>query len=111
MTTFELVIGTIIPTLWIAWLLYWWVSARNVKATRESLAAELRHRAPLMLYTGILLAFVGMVVAIGEVRGLVAVAFAAIAFVVKSRAEADLRHHTVHVLKDQALSARLCRAG
>jgi protein-S-isoprenylcysteine O-methyltransferase Ste14 len=166
MTTFELVIGIIIPSLWVAWLLYWWLSARNVKATRyrESLSAELRHRAPLMLaalflaaprllprvlsrrflpaghffpilgtvllaaglgfavwarrhlganwsarvvikeghalvrtgpyrhlrhpiYTGILLAFVGMVVAIGEIRGLVAVAFAAIAFVVKSRAE------------------------
>ena len=34
MTTFELVIGTIIPTSWIAWLLYWWLSARNAKATR-----------------------------------------------------------------------------
>jgi protein-S-isoprenylcysteine O-methyltransferase Ste14 len=166
MTTFELVIGTIIPALWVSWLLYWWLSARNVKATRsrESLAAELRHRAPLMLaalflaaprllprvlsrrflpaghlfpilgtvllaaalgftvwarrhlgrnwsasvvvkedhalvrtgpyryvrhpiYTGILLAFLGMVVALGEVRGLVALAFAATAFVVKSRAE------------------------
>ena len=46
-----LVIGTLIPTLWLAWLVYWWLSARNVKPTRsrEPLAFELRHRAPLML--------------------------------------------------------------
>jgi protein-S-isoprenylcysteine O-methyltransferase Ste14 len=164
--TLDLLIGTLIPTLWLAWLLYWWLSARNVKPTRsrEPLAAELRHRAPLMLaalflvaprwvprvltrrflpvgwlfpvlgvvllatglgftvwarqhlgrnwsarvvvkeghalvrtgpyryvrhpiYSGILLAFLGMVVAIGEWRGLVALVLAGTSFMVKSRAE------------------------
>jgi protein-S-isoprenylcysteine O-methyltransferase Ste14 len=166
MSTFELVIGILIPTLWISWLVYWWLSARNVKPTRtrESIGAELHHRGPLMLaalflaaprlvpriltrrflpagwvfpvlgtvmlaaglgftvwarrhlgrnwsasvvvkedhalvrtgpyryvrhpiYTGILLAFLGMVVTIGEWRGLVALVLASVAFVVKSRAE------------------------
>ena len=51
MTTFDLVIGLLVPTLWVTWLVYWWLSARNVKPTRsrESLWAELRHRGPLML--------------------------------------------------------------
>jgi len=166
MTTFDLVIGLLIPTLWVTWLVYWWLSARNVKPTRsrESLWAEVRHRGPLMLaalllaaprwvpriltrrflpvgwvfpllgtvmlaaglgftvwarrhlgrnwsasvvvkedhalvrtgpyryvrhpiYSGILLAFLGMVVTIGEWRGLVAVVLAAVSFIVKSRAE------------------------
>jgi len=152
--------------LWLAWLLYWWLSARNVKPTRsrESLAADLRHRGPLILaalclgaprlmprvltrrflpvdwyfpvlgtvllaaglgftvwarrhlgrnwsarvvvkeghalvrtgpyrrvrhpiYSGILLAFLGTAVTIGEWRGLVALLLAGVSFVVKSRAE------------------------
>jgi protein-S-isoprenylcysteine O-methyltransferase Ste14 len=164
--TLDVLIGLLIPTLWVAWLLYWWLSARNVKPTRsrESLAAELRHRAPLILaalllagprwvprvltrrflpmgwffpvlgavllaaglgftvwarrhlgrnwsasvvvkeghvlvrtgpyryvrhpiYSGILLAFLGMVLAIGEWRGLVALVLAGTSFMVKSRAE------------------------
>jgi protein-S-isoprenylcysteine O-methyltransferase Ste14 len=166
MSTFELVIGTLIPTLWIIWLVYWWLSARNVKPTRshEPFAAELRHRAPLIfaalllaaphwvprvltrrflpvgwlfpvlgvvllatglgftvwarrhlgrnwsasvvvkeghalvrtgpyryvrhpIYSGILLALLGMVVTIGEWRGLLALLLAGVAFAVKSRAE------------------------
>ena len=127
MTTFELVIGTIIPALWVSWLLtggsapatgrrpagylfpilgtvllaaglgftVWarrhlgrnWSASVVVKEdhalVRTGPYRYLRHP----IYTGILLAFLGMVVAIGEVRGLVALAFAAIAFVVKSRAE------------------------
>jgi len=166
MSPFDLVIATLIPTLWIPWLVYWWLSARNVKPTRsrEPLAAELRHRAPLMLaalllaaprwvprvltrrllpvgwffpmlgvillatglgltvwarrhlgrnwsasvvvkeghalvrtgpyryvrhpiYSGILLAFLGMVLTIGEWRGLVALLLVGVSFAVKSRAE------------------------
>ena len=42
---------TIIPALWLAWLLYWWISARNVKANRwqEPLKSQLTHRVPLIL--------------------------------------------------------------
>jgi protein-S-isoprenylcysteine O-methyltransferase Ste14 len=37
--------------LWLAWVLYWWVSSRNVKPTqwREPLKSQLAHRAPLIL--------------------------------------------------------------
>jgi protein-S-isoprenylcysteine O-methyltransferase Ste14 len=166
MDTLDLVIGALIPSIWIAWLVYWWLSARNVKPnrSRETLGAELRHRGPLILaalflaaprwlpraltrrflpigwffpvlgvvllaaglgftvwarrhlgrnwsasvvvkeghalvrsgpyryvrhpiYSGILLAFVGMVMTIGEWRGLVALALVGLAFAVKSRAE------------------------
>jgi protein-S-isoprenylcysteine O-methyltransferase Ste14 len=162
----ELAIGILVPSLWLAWLVYWWLSARNVKPTRsrESVAAELRHRGPLVLaalflaaprlvprlltrrflpvgwffpvlgtlllaaglgftvwarrhlgrnwsasvvvkedhalvrtgpyrhvrhpiYSGMLLAFLGTVVTIGEWRGLVALLLAGVAFAVKSRAE------------------------
>ena len=164
--TFDLTIGIIIPALWLAWLAYWWLSARNVKPTHvsEPLAAQLRHRVPLILaaillssaavvprvltkrflptgrffpvlgtvmlaaglsfavwarrhlgrnwsadvvvkeghtlirtgpyryvrhpiYTGILLAFFGMVITFGEWRGLLAIVLAFVSFSVKSRAE------------------------
>ncbi len=41
----------VLPLLWLAWLAYWWVSARNVKANRwqEPLASQLVHRVPLLL--------------------------------------------------------------
>jgi protein-S-isoprenylcysteine O-methyltransferase Ste14 len=36
---------------WLAWLLYWWVSSRNVKPTqwREPLKSQLAHRVPLII--------------------------------------------------------------
>jgi protein-S-isoprenylcysteine O-methyltransferase Ste14 len=45
------------PALWIAWLVYWWVSARNVKVTRwqEPLGSQLLHRVPL-IFAALLLA-------------------------------------------------------
>jgi protein-S-isoprenylcysteine O-methyltransferase Ste14 len=160
--TSRLVIGA----LWLTWLLYWWLSARDVKRTRrrEPLKSQLLHRVPLMLvallvaapawlpppltrrflpagpalpmfgavlvaaglgfsvwarrhlgrnwsssvvvkedhalirsgpyahvrhpiYTGLLLALLGTVLAIGEWRGLAALALALLAFAWKSRAE------------------------
>ncbi len=41
----------VIPALWLAWLLYWWASARGVKAERwqEPLESQLLHRVPLLL--------------------------------------------------------------
>jgi protein-S-isoprenylcysteine O-methyltransferase Ste14 len=44
-------IALAVPVLWIAWLIYWAVSARDVKATRvrQPLWLELAHRAPLIL--------------------------------------------------------------
>jgi protein-S-isoprenylcysteine O-methyltransferase Ste14 len=40
-----------LPLLWLAWLTYWWLSARNVKRTswREPTRLWLRHRIPLMV--------------------------------------------------------------
>jgi len=40
-----------VPTLWVAWLLYWWVASQNVKVTRrvESVASRLGHIVPLVL--------------------------------------------------------------
>jgi len=155
-----------IPVLWLAWLTYWWVSARQVKPTawREPTRLWIRHRVPLIIaalllgarawvprvltrrflpqgdvfpvlgtvllatglgfsvwarrhlgrnwsahvvvkqghelvrtgpyrwvrhpiYTGILLALLGMVVAFGEWRGLLAMGFALLSFAVKSGQE------------------------
>ncbi|HEU4642541.1 MAG TPA: isoprenylcysteine carboxylmethyltransferase family protein [Gemmatimonadaceae bacterium] len=51
---------TIIAALWAAWLVYWWIAARNVKETRwrESLPSQLLHRVPFLL-TAILMATPG----------------------------------------------------
>jgi protein-S-isoprenylcysteine O-methyltransferase Ste14 len=53
----DAVLGVLITTLWLGWLLFWWLSARNVKPTRrrEPLRSQLLNRAPLVL-TAILLA-------------------------------------------------------
>lgn len=47
----EPIVRTIVAVLWLAWLLYWWASARDVKATRwrEPLTSQLLHRVPLVL--------------------------------------------------------------
>jgi protein-S-isoprenylcysteine O-methyltransferase Ste14 len=160
------IVGSIIAVLWVVWLLYWWISARDVKPTRwsEPLKSQLPHRVPLLLaaillgaprwiprvltrrflppggvypvigallvaaglgfsvwarrhlgrnwsssvvvkqdhalvrtgpyahvrhpiYTGLLLAFLGMGVAIGEWRSILAAFLMLVAFAVKSRAE------------------------
>ena len=41
----------ILPILWLAWILYWWISARDVKTTRwrEPLQSQLLHRTPLLI--------------------------------------------------------------
>lgn len=48
---YDLIIATIIPVLWLVWLVYWWFSARDVKRTTrpEPLASKLKHRAPLII--------------------------------------------------------------
>lgn len=48
---YDLILSTIIPALWVVWLVYWWLSARDVKRTTrpEPLASKLAHRAPLMI--------------------------------------------------------------
>ena len=170
---YELIIATIIPALWLAWLLYWWYSARDVKRTTqpEPLRSKLKHRVPLILgvvlfaaprlvpklltrrfvpanlvyptigvallalglafsvwarrhlgrnwsahvvvkedhalirtgpyrhvrhpiYTGILLAMLGMAIAIGEWRTLVGFAFMVLSFAMKSREEESRMRET-----------------
>jgi protein-S-isoprenylcysteine O-methyltransferase Ste14 len=162
----EPVVRLVIPALWFAWLVYWAVSARDVKETRwqEPLKSQALHRVPLLLaavllavrrwwplalrerfvpasplfawlgaallaaglgfsvwarrhlgrnwsadvvvkedhalirtgpyqrlrhpiYTGIMLAFLGTAVTVGEWRVLIGVALALVSFVLKSRAE------------------------
>jgi len=162
----EPVLRLVIPALWLAWLVYWGVSARDVKETRwqESLKSQALHRIPLLLaavllavpgwwplalrgrfvpagpffpwlgaallgaglgfsiwarrhlgrnwsadvvvkedhalirtgpyqrlrhpiYTGILLAFLGTAMTVGEWRALLAVVLALVSFMLKSRAE------------------------
>jgi protein-S-isoprenylcysteine O-methyltransferase Ste14 len=40
-----------VPGLWVAWLLYWWAAARDVKVTRrrETIASRLGHVLPLVI--------------------------------------------------------------
>lgn len=174
--TLELTIAIIIPALWLAWLVYWWYSARDVKKTSrpEPVRSRLKHRIPMVLgalclaaprlvpkvltrrflpssigvlilgtvllamglglsvwarrhlgrnwsvqvvvkedhalirsgpyryvrhpiYTGILLAFLGMAVTIGEWRALVGLGFAVLSFAVKSRAEESRMRETFPV--------------
>src|SRR6476660_3205959 len=47
---YELIIATIIPALWLVWLLYWWYSARDVKRTvqPEPFHSQLKHLAALI---------------------------------------------------------------
>jgi protein-S-isoprenylcysteine O-methyltransferase Ste14 len=48
---YDLIISTIIPSLMLAWVLYWWYSARDEKRTTrpEPLSSQLKHRAPLIV--------------------------------------------------------------
>jgi len=48
---YELIIGILIPCLWLAWIAYWWYSARDVKPTAqpEPFASQIQYRAPLIL--------------------------------------------------------------
>lgn len=50
-------IGNAIPALWIAWTLYWWISARGVKVDRrrEALASRLGHILPLIAAAALLI--------------------------------------------------------
>ena len=61
MDTFNLTITWIISSLWVAWLIYWAVAARNVTTARwrEPRSESIRHRAPV---------FVAMVLMIGSPR-------------------------------------------
>ena len=51
MSTSQFAAGIVIPLLWISWLAYWAISARGVKENswREPLAAQMRHRIPIIL--------------------------------------------------------------
>ena len=48
----------LLPAIWGAWLLYWWFSSRDVKATRrrESAASRLMHLGPMVVAATILFA-------------------------------------------------------
>jgi protein-S-isoprenylcysteine O-methyltransferase Ste14 len=47
----DIVISIAIALLWLSWIAYWWVSARDVKPTtwREPAHLWLRHRLPLLI--------------------------------------------------------------
>jgi protein-S-isoprenylcysteine O-methyltransferase Ste14 len=49
--SYSTLLQILFPTLWIAWLIYWWASARNVKVNRwqEPLSSQLLHRVPMLL--------------------------------------------------------------
>ena len=48
---YELIIGILIPLLWLTWIAYWWYSARDVKPTAvpEPVNIKLQHRVPMVL--------------------------------------------------------------
>src|SRR5262245_31780819 len=48
---YELIIGILIPSLWLVWIAYWWYSARDVKPTAvpEPVSLKLQHRVPMVL--------------------------------------------------------------
>jgi protein-S-isoprenylcysteine O-methyltransferase Ste14 len=48
----------LVPALWIAWGLYWWIASRGVKRVvrRESLASRALHLGPLAIATALLAA-------------------------------------------------------
>ena len=47
----------IIPAIWSAWALYWWLAARQVKPTarRESVASRLSHIVPLLVAAALMM--------------------------------------------------------
>jgi protein-S-isoprenylcysteine O-methyltransferase Ste14 len=47
----EAVDSYLFPAMWLSWMVYWWVSSRNVKATarHESMVSRLLHIVPLLL--------------------------------------------------------------
>lgn len=51
MTMTDILIQQLIPLLWLAWCLYWWISARDTKATvrLETVGSRYRHIAPLVM--------------------------------------------------------------
>jgi protein-S-isoprenylcysteine O-methyltransferase Ste14 len=46
----------LLPAIWLGWVLYWWLSSRDVKATarRESTLSRLMHLGPMLLAAAIL---------------------------------------------------------
>src|SRR6476619_957718 len=54
----EPILRLVIPALWLAWLIYWQIAARNVKETRwtESLGSRAIHLTPLFLAAYLLFA-------------------------------------------------------
>src|SRR5437762_1995677 len=54
----EIIWRLLVSVLWIAWIVYWVVSARDVKPTRspEPLASRLQHRVPMVLVAVLLAA-------------------------------------------------------
>src|ERR1017187_6458608 len=72
------------PVVWIFFLLYWQIKAANTKSTqRLEPAAVVRHP----IYTGILTGFLGMAIAISQVRGFIVFVLIFLAFWIKLRME------------------------
>jgi len=80
--------GLPFAVLWLAWLAYWLIAARNVKATRRSepFASRLVTVA-LTAAAGALLAILGTALAFGEWRGMLAFGLLTCAFTLKLRRE------------------------
>jgi protein-S-isoprenylcysteine O-methyltransferase Ste14 len=55
--TVDYVLANAIPALWVAWGLYWWISARGTKADRrrEGLVSRLGHVLPLLAAAALLI--------------------------------------------------------